>query len=124
MTIVLAPESLGEVHLQLTVTGDQVSLAMSAGQDGSRGVLADAIPELRRDLAAAGLTLTDAQVSTGQGGQAGSGWSQAGDQRSAPTTRWGQVPTGTATADEDSSTTSTTRTNRGGAASPGVDVRV
>ncbi len=124
VTMVLAPESLGEVLLQLTVTGDQVSLAMSAGQDGSRSVLADAIPELRRDLAAAGLTLTDAQVSTGAGGQAGSGWSQAGDQRTAPTTRWGQVPTGTATADEDSSTTSTSSTTRGGAASPGVDVRV
>ncbi len=124
MTVVLAPESLGRVEVQLTVTGDQVSLAMTAGQDGSRAVLADAVPELRRELAAAGLQLTDAQVSTGGGGQqSGSGWTAGQDPRSAGT-RWDAVPTGRATADEDSSTSSTTRHTRGGPAPSGVDVRV
>jgi flagellar hook-length control protein FliK len=128
VTMVLAPESLGEVHVHLTVTGDQVTLALAAGHEGSRAALVDAVPELRRELAAAGLTLTDAQVSADagptSGGSNGSGWSQGTDPRSAPMTRWGQVPTGPATADDDSSTTSTTRHARGGATSTGVDVRV
>jgi flagellar hook-length control protein FliK len=123
VTVVLAPESLGRVEVQLTVTGDQVSLAMSAGQDGSRAVLADAVPELRRELAAAGLQLTDAQVSTGGGQQSGSGWTAGQDPRS-PGSRWDAVPTGRATADEDTSTSSTTRHTRGGPAPSGVDVRV
>ena len=124
VTVVLAPDSLGEVHVQLTVAGDQVALSLTAGQDGSRAVLVDAIPELRRDLAAAGLTLTDAQVSAGTGDQQpGSAWSGR-DPRSAPAPRWGQVPTGWATADEDSSTTGTIRHTPGGPTSTGVDVRV
>ncbi len=134
VTVVLAPESLGEVHVQLVVTGDQVSLTLAAGAEHGRAALAEALPDLRRDLAAAGLTVTSAEVSSDVPGQSSGsagaqqmsqGWAQGWGQRTAPGDRWaGTVPTGSGTADEDDDTTSTTRHTSTGATSTGVDIRV
>lgn len=132
VTVVLAPESLGEVRVQLVVTGDQVAVTLAAGQEQGRAALAQALPDLRRDLAAAGLTVTSAEVSsdvpdssTGSGASAGQqstpqGW---GERSGAATRLPGTVPTGRPTADEEPDTTRTTRHTRTGGPSTGVDVR-
>ena len=123
VTVVLAPESLGEVRVQLVVTGDQVQLTLASGQEHGRAALAEALPDLRRDLATAGLTVTTADVtgSTTGGPQTGSGWGGRPD----GTDRWAsRVPTGVPTADDDSGTTRTTGHTRDRSAAAGVDVRV
>ncbi|GAB4082710.1 flagellar hook-length control protein FliK [Modestobacter muralis] len=129
MTVVVTPDDLGPVTIAVTVSDGTLDLTLQGAHDASRRALLDALPDLRRDLEGAGLSLSSLEVDTTSGdagpgsrsaqqqlldaraGQQGSG--QPGQQ--APRGRaWGAAPehltTGTPTTD-----TST---------SSGVDVRV
>ncbi|OMQ14566.1 hypothetical protein A7K94_0215725, partial [Modestobacter sp. VKM Ac-2676] len=57
MTLVITPDELGPVSIQVTVTDGSLDLVLQGGSDAGRHALTDALPELRRELEAAGLTL-------------------------------------------------------------------
>ncbi|MGY2081460.1 flagellar hook-length control protein FliK [Modestobacter sp. SYSU DS0657] len=57
MTLVITPEELGPVSIQVTVTDGSLDLTLQGGSDAGRHALTDALPELRRELEGAGLTL-------------------------------------------------------------------
>jgi flagellar hook-length control protein FliK len=62
MTVVLTPETLGPVEVQVTLSQGSVDLALRSATEAGRAALLEALPELRRDLAGAGLSLTTASV--------------------------------------------------------------
>src|SRR3712207_2044830 len=62
MTVVLTPETLGPVEVQVTLSQGTVDLALKSATEAGRAALLEALPELRRDLAGAGLTCTSASV--------------------------------------------------------------
>ncbi|TKJ30012.1 flagellar hook-length control protein FliK [Blastococcus sp. CCUG 61487] len=127
MTLVLTPESLGPVEVSVTVSKGTVDLLLRGANEHGRAALLDALPDLRRDLEAAGLTTSKLTVDRDTGGswlarhgaeqqaQQGSdqrpGQQEQGDGRSRPWLR--AADTG------DGGTVPTTR-----ATSSGVDVRV
>ncbi|MQA34543.1 flagellar hook-length control protein FliK [Modestobacter roseus] len=57
MTLVITPEELGPVSIQVTVTDGSLDLTLQGGSDAGRHALTDALPGLRRELEGAGLTL-------------------------------------------------------------------
>jgi flagellar hook-length control protein FliK len=74
MTVVLAPESLGRVEVSVTLSQGTVELTLRGAQEHGRAALVDALPDLRRDLEAAGLTCGRLDVERGT--RDGSGPSQ------------------------------------------------
>jgi flagellar hook-length control protein FliK len=70
---VLTPDSLGEVTVQVTITDGTLDLMLRGGSEHGRHALADALPELRRELEGAGLSFSrlavdpDAPRDGGQG---------------------------------------------------------
>jgi flagellar hook-length control protein FliK len=84
MTVVLTPENLGTVEVQVTLSQGSVDLTLRGATEAGRAALLDALPELRRDLQAAGLTCSNASVDR----DPGSPWSSA--QQQAPGDRPGQ----------------------------------
>ncbi|PZA18906.1 flagellar hook-length control protein FliK, partial [Modestobacter versicolor] len=64
MTVVLRPESLGEVTVAVTVTDGKLDLVLHGAQEAGRHALREALPELRRDLEAAGLSFDKLEVDT------------------------------------------------------------
>ncbi|MGR6967595.1 flagellar hook-length control protein FliK [Geodermatophilus sp. URMC 61] len=73
MTLVLTPETLGPVEVQVTLSQGSVDLALRSATEAGRAALLDALPDLRRDLAAAGLTCTGASVDR----DTGASWASA-----------------------------------------------
>ena len=73
MTLVLTPETLGPVEVQVTLSQGSVDLALKSATEAGRAALLDALPDLRRDLASAGLTCTNASVDR----DAGASWASA-----------------------------------------------
>jgi flagellar hook-length control protein FliK len=73
MTLVLTPETLGPVEVQVTLSQGSVDLALKSATEAGRTALLDALPDLRRDLASAGLTCTSASVDR----DAGASWASA-----------------------------------------------
>jgi flagellar hook-length control protein FliK len=73
MTLVLTPETLGPVEVQVTLNQGSVDLALKSATEAGRAALLDALPDLRRDLASAGLTCTNASVDR----DAGASWASA-----------------------------------------------
>ena len=73
MTVVLTPETLGPVEVQVTLSQGSVDLALKSATEAGRAALLDALPDLRRDLASAGLTCTNASVDR----DAGASWASA-----------------------------------------------
>jgi flagellar hook-length control protein FliK len=71
MTLVVTPDSLGPVSIQVTVTGGALDLTLHGASAHGRHALTDALPDLRRDLEGAGLTLSRLQVDAGGPGDAG-----------------------------------------------------
>jgi hypothetical protein len=75
MTVVLTPDSLGEVTVQVTITDGTLDLMLRGGSEHGRHALADALPELRRELEGAGLSFSrlavdpDAPRDGGSGGR-------------------------------------------------------
>ena len=62
MTLVLTPDTLGEVQVQVTVTKGAVELALRGAHEQGRAALLEALPDLRRDLEAAGLNPSRLEV--------------------------------------------------------------
>ena len=62
MTLVLTPDTLGEVQVQVTVTKGAVELALRGAHEHGRAALLEALPDLRRDLEAAGLNPSRLEV--------------------------------------------------------------
>ena len=73
MTVVLTPETLGPVEVQVTLSQGTVDLALKSATEAGRAALLEALPELRRDLAGAGLTCTSASVDR----DTGASWASA-----------------------------------------------
>jgi flagellar hook-length control protein FliK len=76
MTVVLTPETLGPVEVQVTLSQGSVDLALKSATEAGRAALLEALPDLRRDLASAGLTCTNASVDR----DAGASWASAQQQ--------------------------------------------
>jgi len=68
MTLVLTPETLGEVQVQVTLTKGSIELALRGAHEHGRAALLDALPELRRELEAAGLNPSRVEVARDTGG--------------------------------------------------------
>jgi flagellar hook-length control protein FliK len=65
MTVVLTPEALGPVEVSVTLSHGSVELTLRGAHDHGRAALVDALPDLRRDLEAAGLTCSRVEVDRG-----------------------------------------------------------
>ena len=61
MTLVLTPDTLGPVEVQVTLQKGTVDLTLRGAHEHGRAALLDALPDLRRDLEAAGLTTSRAR---------------------------------------------------------------
>lgn len=65
MTVVLTPENLGPVEVTVTLSQGTVDLTLRGAHEHGRAALIDALPDLRRDLEAAGLTCSRVDVDRG-----------------------------------------------------------
>ena len=65
MTVVLTPDTLGPVEVSVTVSQGTVELTLRGAHEHGRAALLDAVPDLRRDLEAAGLTCSRLDVDRG-----------------------------------------------------------
>jgi flagellar hook-length control protein FliK len=68
MTLVLTPETLGPVEVSVTVSSGTVDLTLRGANEHGRAALLDALPDLRRDLELAGLSVARAEVDRDTGG--------------------------------------------------------
>jgi flagellar hook-length control protein FliK len=68
MTLVLNPESLGPVEVSVTLSKGTVDLMLRGAHDIGRAALLDGLPDLRRDLEAAGLSCSRLEVDRDTGG--------------------------------------------------------
>jgi flagellar hook-length control protein FliK len=68
MTLVLTPDTLGPVEVQVTLLKGSVDLTLRGAHEHGRAALLDALPDLRRDLEAAGLTTSRLEVDRDSGG--------------------------------------------------------
>ncbi|CAA9275859.1 MAG: hypothetical protein AVDCRST_MAG57-3432 [uncultured Blastococcus sp.] len=68
MTLVLNPENLGPVEVSVTLTKGIVDLTLRGAHDMGRAALLDGLPDLRRDLEAAGLGISRMEVDRDTGG--------------------------------------------------------
>ena len=71
MTVVLSPENLGPVQLQVTLTNGTLDMTLRGAHEHGRSALMAALPELRRDLQSAGLNCSRLEVDA----EAGGSWS-------------------------------------------------
>jgi len=87
LTVVLHPDSLGPVQVQVTLSQGTIDLSMRGAHEQGRAALMGALPDLRRDLEAAGLTCSNVGVDVDTGGswsaQGGSAGQHAAQQQSA-----------------------------------------
>jgi flagellar hook-length control protein FliK len=87
LTVVLHPDSLGPVQVQVTLSQGTIDLSMRGAHEQGRAALMGALPDLRRDLEAAGLTCSNVGVDVDTGGswsaQGGSAGQQAAQQQAA-----------------------------------------
>ncbi|KGH46255.1 hypothetical protein IN07_13035, partial [Modestobacter caceresii] len=72
MTVVLTPDDLGPVSVQVTVTRGVLEVTLHGAHEAGRQALLDALPDLRRELDGAGLTTGRVEVGA-DSGNAGSG---------------------------------------------------
>jgi flagellar hook-length control protein FliK len=130
MTLVVTPDDLGPVSIQATVTGGNLDLTLHGAHEHGRHALVEALPDLRRDLEAAGIALNRLEVGADADGD-GSPWARAAqqqlaDSRSGQQGRPGQPPAGSrswaTTNDHPGEGTSASTSDL--SASSGVDVRV
>jgi flagellar hook-length control protein FliK len=68
MTVVLTPENLGPVQVQVTLDRGTVDLQLRGAHEHGREALMAALPDLRRDLESAGLTCNRLDVDRDTGG--------------------------------------------------------
>jgi flagellar hook-length control protein FliK len=125
MTLVLTPESLGPVEVQVTISQNTVDLTLRGAHEQGRAALLDALPDLRRDLETAGLSCSRLEVDR----EAGGSWLERhAAQQQTPGDRGGQQTPGDSrsrpwqrTADSSDDRTAPTSQR---STSSGVDVRV
>ena len=67
MTVVVTPDDLGPVTIAVTVSGGTLDLKLHGAHEAGRHALLDALPDLRRDLEGAGLSLSTLEVDTATG---------------------------------------------------------
>jgi flagellar hook-length control protein FliK len=139
MTLVLTPDRLGPVEIQVTVSKGSLDLNLRGAHEQGRAALLEALPDLRRDLQSAGLTCSRLAVDRTTGGAftsaatpssspgLGQSTSQTSQQQT-PGQRGGQQDwsegrfrTGLRTADSGDNRPIPVSTR---STSPGVDVRV
>jgi flagellar hook-length control protein FliK len=130
MTLVITPESLGPVSIQVTVTDGTLDLILHGAHAQGRHALTEALPELRRELESAGLTFSRLEVDARTGADDGAGGRTAQQQladmlgnggrqdRPTPPDARSWAPPGTHLGEGGPVLTSSS------SASPGVDVRV
>jgi flagellar hook-length control protein FliK len=68
LTVVLRPETLGPVQVQVTLDKGVVDLTLRGAHQHGREALLQALPDLRRDLEAAGLSCSRLDVDRDTGG--------------------------------------------------------
>jgi flagellar hook-length control protein FliK len=68
MTVVLTPENLGPVQVQVTLDRGTVDLQLRGAHESGRAALMAALPDLRRDLESAGLQCSRLDVDRDTGG--------------------------------------------------------
>jgi flagellar hook-length control protein FliK len=68
MTLVLTPDTLGPVEVQVTLQKGTVDLTLRGAHEQGRAALLDGLPDLRRDLEAAGLSCSRLEVDRDSGG--------------------------------------------------------
>jgi len=88
VTLVLHPDNLGPVHVQMTLDQGTVDLTLRGAHEHGRAALLDALPDLRRDLESAGLSCSKLDVDRDTGGS----WSsrqQSANQQAAAQQQWG-----------------------------------
>jgi flagellar hook-length control protein FliK len=69
VSLQLYPEELGAVQVEVLLRGGEIRLAMHAPTEAAQAALRAALPDLRADLAAAGLSATSLSVDDGRSGQ-------------------------------------------------------
>jgi flagellar hook-length control protein FliK len=131
MTLVLTPDTLGPVEVQVTLSKGTVDLTLRGAHEHGRAALLDALPDLRRDLESAGLNPSRLDVDRDTGGswldrhaaqqQAAAGQQGSGDRGSRQDRAEGRSRPWVGSADTGSSGP-TPPSNR--STSSGVDVRV
>jgi len=86
VTLVLHPDNLGPVHVQMTLDQGTVDLTLRGAHEHGRAALLDALPDLRRDLESAGLSCAKLDVDRDTGGS----WSsrQQSAQQQAAQQQW------------------------------------
>jgi flagellar hook-length control protein FliK len=68
LTVVLRPETLGPVQVQVTLDNGVVDLSLRGAHQHGREALLQALPDLRRDLEAAGVSCSRLDVDRDTGG--------------------------------------------------------
>jgi flagellar hook-length control protein FliK len=118
LTLHVDPEHFGPVSVVAHISPDAVRVELVGATDAARDALRQSLPDLRRDLAATGLS---SDVSLGADGADGSGTPGGGSDRApAGTSRPAAVPTGsTGTAG-----TADSHATRSPAAAGGLDLLV
>lgn len=69
MSLQLYPEELGAVQVEISLRSGEVSVALHAADDVSTELLRAALPQLREQLEASGLTATEVSVDSGKSGR-------------------------------------------------------
>jgi flagellar hook-length control protein FliK len=80
MTLVITPDDLGPVTIQATVTNGTLDLTLHGAHEHGRHALADALPDLRRDLEGAGVSVNRLEVGA-DAGEDSSPWARAAQQQ-------------------------------------------
>ena len=68
LTLQLYPEELGAVQVEVLLRGGEIRLAMHAPDEAAQAALRSALPDLRADLQAGGLSATSLSVDDGRSG--------------------------------------------------------
>jgi hypothetical protein len=89
LTLQLAPEHLGRVRVEVTVSGAEVALHLVAADAGTRETLRHGLADLRAQLEQSGLRTTEVDVRLGSPDQGGAGGADLSRSDREPSARGG-----------------------------------
>nr|MDP9466651.1 flagellar hook-length control protein FliK [Actinomycetota bacterium] len=72
LSLQLYPEELGAVQVEVLLRGGEIRLALHASDEAAQAALRSALPDLKADLQAGGLSATSLSVDDGRPGQSSS----------------------------------------------------
>ena len=127
MTLIVSPDELGPVSIQATITGGSLDLTLHGAHEHGRHALVEALPDLRRDLESAGLSVNRLEVGADATGGDTDPWARAQQQLAdSQHGRPGQPAAGARSwaRTDDPQGAGTTAPTSDLSASSGVDVRV